>query len=561
MTRSRAWIGATAAAAALTLGLTACSTGGSGTESNPSSSSESASTQAGGTLTVYTTSTELDLDPAKSQNLAITTLGLIARRLTTWDVKAEGETTVVPDLATDTGTASDDGRTWTYTLKNNIFFEDGTPITSHDIKYGIERSFETSLSGGLSYHKTLLEGGDTYAGPFDGSSLNSIETPDDTTLIFHLNKPYGDWPWIVSSPAFAPVPDGKGTDPQYGHAPVASGPYRVESNDQGSQATLVRNEHWDQSTDPVRTAGPDSIVFKMGQDASVAAQSIIAGTGEAKSAFLTSFVPPSQIAQAQASPTGKDLLVTSGDGAVEYLAINTQHVTNLKIRQAIQYATDKQSYQTASGGEIAGGFATTLITPGVPGREDYDLYPADATGDIEEAKSLIAESGEEAPALTLIAKPDQAEQASAIKTGLERAGFSITISTLDSEVYTDTLTNDAGDYDLALSSWQPDFPSPSANISPLFDSSQIGGGNYNLSRYSNSEVDALIAQATGTVDPTEAEKIWVQADRRIMEDSPVVPILYSHNTFIHGSGVSNFFIGSFPAYPNYLKISLGESGK
>ena len=526
-------------------------------QTSTSSQSSTGATQKGGTLNILSSSTEMDLDPAKSQSLPITTSGYLFRRLTSWNVQPSGETKVVPDLATNTGTPSDDGKTWTYKLKDDVKFDDGTEITSKDIKWGLERSFADSLTGGLSYHKTLLEGAQDYHGPFDGDSLDSIETPDNSTIIFHLNAPFGDWPWVVSLTSFAPVPDGKGTEQGYGSKPVSSGPYKIESNEAGKQAVLVRNTNWDQKTDTTRTAGPDKIVFKMGQDTSVAAQSIIQGTGDAKNAFLSSFVPPAQIAQAQANPNTKKLLTTSGDGAIEYLAINTQHVTNLKIRQALEYATDKKAYQTASGGEIAGGFATTLITPGIEGRQQYDLYKAGNSGDVSKAKSLIKESGQSAPTLKLIATSDQAEAASSIQTGLQRAGFKIQIQTLDDDVYSDTLTSNKGDYDLAISSWKPDFPSPYANISPLFDSSQIGNGNYNLARYASPDVDALIKKATETIDTTDAGKVWAQVDKKILSDAPVVPLIYSHNTFVHGSNVQNFYIGSFPAYPNYVKVSLG----
>ena len=69
------------------------------------------------------------------------------------------------------------------------------------------------------------------------------------------------------------------------------------------------------------------------------------------------------------------------------------------------------------------------------------------------------------------------------------------------EYYADA-TADKGDYDLTLSSWQPDFPSANGNIQPLFASSEIGGGGYNLSRYSNAAVDKLIDQATAETDQT-----------------------------------------------------------
>ena len=126
-----------------------------------------------------------------------------------------------------------------------------------------ERSFAPNLTGGLSYHKSLLVGGSDYQGPFEGKTLDSIETPDDKTIVFKLDAPYGDWPWLASMPAFAPVPEGEGKDTgAYDAKPVSSGPYQIESNTQGSQVTLVRNKEWSAKTDSIRTAGPSKIVFK-----------------------------------------------------------------------------------------------------------------------------------------------------------------------------------------------------------------------------------------------------------------------------------------------------------
>lgn len=543
MTRRRT---ALAALALTGLMLTGCA---AGAPSSGGSSDEK-------TLTIFTSQTELDFDTAKSQGLAITTNGFFARRLTAWNISPDQPAEVVPDLATDTGTPSEDGRTWTFTLKEGLLFEDGSPITSESVKYGIERSFSSTLQGGLSYHKTLLEGAENYGGPFDGENLASIETPDERTIIFHLNAPYGDWPWIASTPAFAPVPLGEGTDASYGRDPIASGPYKIESNGQGTEAVLTRNENWDPESDTVRTAGPDRIVYKMGQDATVATQAIIANAGEAANAFGAQFVPPSQLAQAQADPNAKDRLVTSGDGAAQFLVINTERVTDLKVRQAIQYATDKNAYRVAAGGEIAGGFATALITPGIPGREEYEPYPAEPSGDVSKAQELLAEAAAPVTPLTLLVSDTQSAQAEAIQAGLARAGITVQIQTLDATSLTAATTDNTGDFDLTLASWQPDFPSASANIEPLFASSQIGNGNYNTSRYSNPEVDALIRQATESTDPEAAQQLWAQADKRIMQDAPVVPLIYSHNTFIHGANVENFFIGAFPAYPNYLAVTV-----
>lgn len=537
---------------ALGLGALAACSGGSDSGSGGST---------GGTLTIYTNSEEMGFDPATSQSLAITSLGLTARRLTAWNTSADAPTELIPDLATDTGTPSDDGQTWTFTLKEGLLFEDGTPITAATVKYGLERSFAPELTGGLSYHKVLLEGGEDYEGPFDGEHLDSIEAADELTLVLHLNRPYGDFGWIASTPAFAPVPEDSGEPESYATAPVASGPYRIASYSAGNSVVLERNENWSADTDDARTGGPDSIEFALAQDPSVVAQSIIADSGDAQDSFLASFVPTAQLVQAQNDPNVGDRLVTSGPGALEYLALNTQSeaLSDVQVRTALQYAVDKEAYRTSKGGEISGDFATTLITPGIAGREEYNLYAEDPTGDVDEATRLLEEAGATDLELRLVITEDQTSAAEAIQQGLDRAGITVSIETMDENAYSsEVYAGDGSAYDLLIRSWQPDVPSPNANLTPLFDSSQIGEGNYNVSRYDNPEVDKAILEASSTLDTEEAQARWAAVDRQILEDSPVVPLIYSKNSFIHGSGVSTFVIGEFPAYPNYLTVTLGE---
>jgi len=553
-------LGLVVAVAATSLALAACNANPSTTNASPGGTSGPAAK--GGTLTILTSATTVELDPAKSQSLAITSLGLVERRLTTWDIAPGKPATVVPDLATTTGAASDGGKTWTYTLKDGLKFSDGSPITSADVKYGVERTFAAELSGGLGYHKGLLVGGDTYKGPYNGKELASIQTPDAKTIVFHLESAYGDWPWIVSMGPFAPVPKAKDPKPaEYGKNPVASGPYDVKSYNEGTSLVLERNPNWGQ--DSVRTAGPNSIVFSLGQDNSVSAKRLIADSGDDKNAFGATFVPPAQLAEIQGNPTAKQRLVTSDPGALAYLAINTTRgpLKNLKVRQAINYAVDKKSYLLASGGDISGGLATTLITPGIPGRVDYDLYQADPTGDVAKAKSLLQEAGyADKLKLTLLVQNDPTSlgQAQAIQEGLKRAGITVTLKPEDANQWSTDAAGDKVSFDLTLSSWQPDFPSANGNIQPLFDSSQIGGGAYNLSRYSNPAVDKLIAQATAETDQTKSQALWAQADKKIMGDAPIVPLIYTRNSFLHGSNVANFFVAAFPAYPNYLKVSLKQ---
>ncbi|GHH56306.1 ABC transporter substrate-binding protein [Lentzea cavernae] len=540
------------------LGVSAC-----GANDQKPSDAAAAKPDKGGTLRILSESRTINFDPAKSQSLAITTLGLVHRRLTGWQNAVGQPAKVVPDLG-DTGKTTDGGKTWTFVLQEGLKFSDGTPITSADVKWGVERSFAPAFGGGLGYHKDLLGGAD-YKGPFEGKELDSIETPDAKTITFKLTRPYGDWPWIASTPAFAPVPKGKGAEADYQEHAIASGPYQIATYSKGVEVKLSRNPNWDGSKDQVRAGLPDDVVIQLGQDASVVSQRLAADSGDDQSAFGASFTSPAQLAQLQANASAKSRVVTSKSGAIAYLALNTQKapLNNPKVRQAFQYAVNKSAYQIASAGTaaLAGDAATTLITQGIEGREQFDLYPSKPEGDPEKAKALLAEAGFanglDGLSLVLNKSNNQTEKAEAIQAALARANIKVNIRSLEADAFeTETNLSDNPTYDLTLSSWQPDFPSANANIQPLFATSEIGKGGYNISRYSNPEVDRLIEEAQSTVDATEAGKKWAAIDKRILEDSPVVPLIYTRNSFIHGSKVGNFFIADFPAYPNYLQVGI-----
>jgi len=556
MMKHKALLG-TSAAVALSVALAAC-----GGANSTSATASSGPAQKGGTLTILDSETTITgLDPALSWSLATTSSGLLFRRLTTWKVGPTGTPKVVPDLATSDGTPSDGGRVWTYHLKSGIYFSNGQPITSYDFKYGIERTYASALSGGLNYQKPLIADTASYTGPFSGKQLSSIQTPDKSTIIFHLNKPYGDWPWVVSTTSMAPVPAGNAPAATFGKQPVTSGPYAVQSYSPGNSLVLVRNKHWSAASDPNRTAGPSKIVFQLNQDPTVEAQTLISDGPSAQDAFGADFVPPAQLAQVENNPSAKSRLVTSPASPLEYLAVNVQSpkLKNLKAREALDYAVNRQAVVLASGGTLAAQPATTLITPGIAGRVPYDLYPAGSTGNPAKARSLLAQAGVHNLTLTLATMNDPISTAisQAVQEAYKKAGINVVIKSLDQNAFTALVTgNSASGYDLALSSWQPDFPSAMDNIEPLFASSMIGNGNYNISRLADSHVDALINQAEGTISQTAANALWAQADKAIVGAAAVVPLIYNKNSFLRGSSVQNFYIGTFPAYPIYTAVSL-----
>ncbi len=249
------------------------------------------------------------------------------------------------------------------------------------------------------------------------------------------------------------------------------------------------------------------------------AQRLIADAGDDKFAFGATFVPPAQLAQIQQNAAVKERLVTSAPGALAYLAMNTKRgaLANLEVRKAIQYAVDKQAFQVADGGSIGGGFATTLITPGIHGREEFDLYQAPSTGDPDKAKRCCAAGEVSSLNLSLLVTNDSTAlaQAQAIQQGLKRAGITVTHQAARPDRLDRLITGDKPDFDLVLAAGCRTSRARTATSSRCSPHRRSATAGYNISRYSNPAVDKLIDEATAETDQTAAEQLWVagrQAD-------------------------------------------------
>src|SRR3954463_11366810 len=207
-----------AATAALTLGLTAACGGGSDDNNSDGSSSSSgaafnaaatkvvnASDKKGGTLNLWSPQDADSFDPAISYYAwTINMNRLYSRTLMTYTPKPGLDGLILtPDIASAAPTISADGKTYTFKLKSGVKFDDGTPITSKDIKYGIERIFaQDVVPGGPTYLIGQLDQGQNYPGPYKDTDpnklgLKTVETPDDSTIVFKLKAPFADFPYLL----------------------------------------------------------------------------------------------------------------------------------------------------------------------------------------------------------------------------------------------------------------------------------------------------------------------------------------------------------------------------
>ena len=553
--------------ASAALALTACGGGASGAKDE--AAGPGAKAAQGGTLQVLANAAFSHLDPARGFDGGVNNFyRLIYRTLTTQGAApgAEG-TKIVADLATDTGKPSDGGKTWTFTLKDGLFFETGAPITSADVKWGVERAWDPEIGIGSPYAKQLIEAPAAYQGPYKSGDLATIETPDAKTVVFHLKKPFADFGSVVAQNTFTPVPKGQGAGNALDSKPIASGPYKVSEYKPGASLKVVRNDKWDKKTDDVRTANPDAFQWTFGLDPATIDERMIAGQSTDADA-IAGTIQAASVARIQ-TPQLKQRTMTGLGGCTTYMGLNTtkKPLDNVKVRQAINLAVNKQTVRDADGGSALAEIANTIQPPTIAGRVDYDPYPSpDHKGDAEGARKLLTEAGFGngfTMTLDTRAQPKMQAMAVAIQQALEPLKITVKINTIDTATYYEVIGTTSQQHDAAITGWCPDWPSGQTFLPPLFDGRNITAkGNTNLAQLNDAGVNAKIDEIAKLTDVQAANAAYGELDKQIMELAPIVPLLYEKVLMLVGSNIGGAYLhDGFSGGIDLVSVGLKDAGK
>lgn len=530
-----------------------------------------ASTQKGGTVTYEYSDVPDSFDPGNTYYAYMYNFSrLYARPLMTFKPAAGDKgNELVPDLAASAGVPSDGGKTWTYKLRSGLKYQDGTAITSKDVKYAVERSnfARDVLSLGPNYFQQFLDGGDKYKGPYKDKSaegLASIETPDDTTIVFKLNRAFQEFDYLVATPQTAPVPQAKDKGIDYVKNIVSSGSYKFQSYDEGKQVVLVRNENWDAATDPLRKQYPDKIVVNLKVNAETIDQDVQAGTAIDLGGTGVQAATQAEVVNNADKKANTD---STYGGRLVYMAINTKlkPFDNVECRKAVQYAIDKVSVQTAEGGPIRGDIATTVLPPDIPGYEKADVYATDGNkGDVAKAKEHLKACGQTTINTSITARSDrpaEIDAATAIINSLKAAGINATMKQFPSGKYfTDYAGVPKWDADnnvgLMMMQWGSDWPSGYGFLQQILHGDAIGAsGNTNLSQFDNADVNELLEKAIGTEDKAARDAMYTEVDKKTMDEAALVPLTYFKVLLYRPANFTNLVsTAAFSGQYDYLNI-------
>ncbi|MFF7353143.1 MULTISPECIES: ABC transporter substrate-binding protein [Streptomyces] len=567
----RNFVIATSVAAAGSTLLSACSSGGGGGNGTPSAGATSYTgakvtigtkadstgpapeipgAKKGGTIYGLAPDDFSHLDPQRIYYAYNSTIALLLHRcLTGYKIDSSGHQKLVGDLATDTGTASKDNKTWTFTLKEGLKWEDGSELTVEDVRHGIERLWAPFVTESATYAQLALTGKgakwrDAYEGPYKGKHLDAIVTDKaKRTITFHLAEPKPDFNFTLAMHSYAATPVKLDTKEKYDKAPVSAGPYKIKAHSIDKSMVLTRNKNWDPATDSIRNAYPDGFEFLFGVETLDSTDRLIADQGNDQYAVsIYKGVPAERIQKVLTDPQLKKRTFNGLLTGTYFYWINTKRITDLKVRQALIHAWPLQQIRQIYGGPSAGDLASSILSPDIIGYEKSDVYGklTKPAGDPEKAKALLKEAGKEGVKVVYAfpQDPTYLKTKVVIENALKAAGFTPVMKPVDSTSYYDQIQQINNSYDVMWGGWSPDWPTAYTMIEPLFDGAAIGNGQNNVSQTDISWINDAIKKTAVIADQTAAGKAWAALDKKIMtEVAPIIPETFTRRFYVYGSKV------------------------
>ena len=536
---------------AAALGLAACggsksgSTAASGNASSAGSSTGSINTAG---FTVQYGSNPETLDPAL--NSAVDGGNTIITVFETLLIINENNETV-PGQA-ESWTTSEDGLTWTFTMRDGLKWSDGSELNAKDFEYSFKRMADPDTAA--PYAETclgMIDGFEEAAGfpDADGNptvepnldALNVKASDDGKTLTIVLGYPCSYFDKIAAFAAMSPVQ--KATVEANGDAwctspdtYVCNGPYMITEWTPSERIVLTKNPNYVGGWDNSKIVS-DSITLLLLEDSSASFAAYNSGE-----AVLIKDVPTDEIPSLTKAEDGGDFYVDTILGTY-YVSLNLKRdaFKDAKVRKALSLAIDRDYVANTI---MQGTYSTadSIVGPGIVDENGYfhdngnaPYISADYEANLAEAKKLLAEAGypngEGYP--TIEYSCNDAGYHVPLAEYLQQAwgdlGITLTISKMEWSSF--TAARRAGEYDVARNGWVMDYNDPS-NMLDLFCS---GNGN-NDGKYSNPEFDAAI-EASSVADVSEHFAQLHKAEDILMEDTGCLPIAYYNDYWLQSSSL------------------------
>ncbi len=413
-----------------------------------------------------------------------------------------------PDLA-ERWTVSDDATTYTFHLVEGVTWHDGEPFTSEDVKF----TFENIL---LKFHSRTKAGLETI--------LEGIDTPDEHTVIFRFNAPYGpllqrldvtEAP-ILPRHIYEGIEDPSQTDANL--KPVGTGPFKLDSHTAGAEVRLVRNENYFKKGLPYL----DAVVFRVIPEA--ATQLLALEAGEVDYVWR---VPGPDTARLQQATETAVIPVPAGPGGgfcIMTLTFNLDREVfqDLRVRQAFAHAIDRQQIldQVIFGqGKVAVAPISSRISwAHLADGPTYPYDPDTATALLDDA-NYPPGSGGTRFSVDFVHFPTFSKYGEVMREQLKKVGINLELRPLERDAAIEAVFNQR-DFDTNIISYCNN-TDPDIGVRRMYVSTNIGPIPFsNGANYINPRIDELFADAASTGDTEERGALYREIQEILLEELP-----------------------------------------
>ncbi len=454
---------------------------------------------------------------------------------------------VVPDLVSDAPITNADKTSWTFSLRPDVFWSDGSAVTSTDVKYSIQRLFDDSLQSPVALDTLCLlspcnAGTPDYKGPYTSPNedLASIVTPDDRTITFMLTRSFYEFSRLLASPQFAPIQRARDVSLRtagstYSANPASNGPFVLTIDQAGLQYSFTMNDKWTQTSDGIRIPKVDAMSWKVFPDADTTDQALLSGEIDVK---LNYGLAPTARDATLAEKSQRTLIDNPEMSFVNFLVVNpaVPPLDRAPCRDAIFYALDKVDLQNIRGGSASAAIAHSLSPPTILGyNSSYNPYPSgsDETGNIRRARQSLAQCGYPDGFqlnMAYVAIGIGKDIYLSVQKSLARIG--IVVDPIEYANFAEYFTTGLGspetmstqEIGLATTGWGPDYSSSYSFWAPLTDGRKIKpSSNLNFAELNLDELNLLLDSLETAELPSDTARISRAIELLVMSEAVYLP--------------------------------------
>jgi oligopeptide transport system substrate-binding protein len=435
-------------------------------------------------------------------------------------VRLDPEGKVVPGLA-ERWEVSADGLLWTFHLRPNLVWSDGSPLTAEDFVWSLRRALAPETASPVAEELYPIADAQAFnEGREKDPAAIGVSAPDPSTLRIRLTHPTAYLPGIMALTVAVPLQrrsvEAAGGDWARPGSMISNGAYVLKKWTPQLEIELVRNpRYWDAGSVKI-----DRVRWMTVEDKETSLR--LYRNGELEIAQVS----PQDVRRLRLERPQE--LRTDPILRTDYLVVNmrVKGLDDVRVRRALAMAIDRDAiaYKINPHGQTpAGG----LVPPGIPGyvqqSPDWAAWPMAAR--VAEAKALLAEAGYDAghPFRVEAAYPSNEEYRltmAAIQGMWQRIGVVATLQSEELQVLNAALRD--MEHEIAYTDWIADYADPQTFLSML----DSHAGSENNSDFRNPRYDALMAQAANTTDPEARMKVLAEAESLLNEDAPVIPITF-----------------------------------